>query len=87
MHAAIFAGFLVVSLRTVTLIGRGFDPDFNLPLLGGPLGLVYAVLKDTFAVIVLLAVLYGVWRRLVVRPRAAAPERRGRAHPAVDRRR
>ena len=35
MHAAIFSGFLVVSLRTVTLIGRGFDPDFHLPLLGG----------------------------------------------------
>ncbi|MFO7609571.1 MAG: (Fe-S)-binding protein [Candidatus Krumholzibacteriia bacterium] len=69
MHAAIFFGFLAVSLRTVTLIGRGFAPDFNLPLLGGPVGLGYALLKDTFAVIVLLAVLYGMWRRLVVRPR------------------
>ncbi|MCP4574428.1 MAG: 4Fe-4S dicluster domain-containing protein [bacterium] len=69
MHAAIFAGFLVVSIRTVTLIGRGFDPDFSLPLLGGPIGLAYAALKDTLSVVVLLAVLYAIWRRLVMRPR------------------
>ena len=68
MHVGIFAGFLVVSLRTITLIGRGFDLDFHLPLLGGPLGLLYAGLKDTFALIVLLAILYAVWRRLVVKP-------------------
>jgi Fe-S oxidoreductase len=68
MHAAIFAGFVVVSLRTVTLIGRGYALDFHLPLLGGGLGLVYAGLKDLFAVIVVGAVLYGLWRRLVIRP-------------------
>jgi Fe-S oxidoreductase len=68
MHVAIFAGFLVVSLRTVTLLGRGFDLDFHLPLLGGPLGLFYALLKDTFAVIVILALVYAAWRRLVLRP-------------------
>jgi len=68
MHAVIFAGFLVVSIRTVTLIGRGFDTDFHLPLLGGPAGQVYVLLKDTFAALVLLAVVYGLWRRLVVRP-------------------
>jgi len=69
MHAAIFFGFLAVSLRTITLIGRGFSLDFHLPLLGGPLGLVYAFLKDTFALVVLAAVLYGIWRRVVTRPR------------------
>ena len=68
MHAAIFAGFLVVAMRTVTLIGRGFAPEFHLPLLGGPLGLVYTFLKDTFAVIVIVAVLFAAYRRLVLRP-------------------
>ncbi|MFH1841740.1 MAG: heterodisulfide reductase-related iron-sulfur binding cluster [bacterium] len=68
MHVGIFAGFLVVSIRTVTLFGRGFDLDFNLPLLGGGLGLLYAALKDTFALVVLVSILVGVWRRLVVRP-------------------
>ena len=68
MHVTIFFGFLVVFTRTCTLIGRGFDADFHLPLLGGGLGLVYAAIKDTFAVLVLLAVLYAIWRRLVVKP-------------------
>ena len=45
MHVAIFAGFLVVFTRTCTLIGRGFDADFHLPLLGGGLGLVYAAFE------------------------------------------
>jgi Fe-S oxidoreductase len=68
MHLGIFAGFLVVSLRTLTLIGRGFAPDFHLPLLGDGPGLIYATLKDIFAVVVIVAVLYGLWRRLVTRP-------------------
>jgi nitrate reductase gamma subunit len=68
MHVVIFAGFLVVSIRTVTLFGRGFDLDFHLPLLGGGLGHLYAALKDTFAVLVIVAILYAVWRRLVVKP-------------------
>jgi Fe-S oxidoreductase len=76
MHVGIFAGFLAVSLRTVTLLGRGFDAHWNLPLLGGPLGLVYALLKDTFAVLVLVAIVYGIWRRLVVRP--------GRLHLSLE---
>ncbi|MHB8079389.1 MAG: (Fe-S)-binding protein [Candidatus Krumholzibacteriia bacterium] len=68
MHLGIFAGFLVVSLRTLTLFGRGFVADFHLPLLGDGPGLVYATLKDVFAVVVIVAVLYGLWRRLVTRP-------------------
>jgi Fe-S oxidoreductase len=68
MHVGIFFGFLVVSLRTVTLLGKGFDPAFTLPGFGGGLGLFYALLKDTFSVIVILALLYAAWRRLVTRP-------------------
>ncbi len=68
MHVLIFSGFLVVYTRTLTLMGRGFDADFHLPLLGGPLGLAYAFLKDTFAVIVLLALLYSIYRRTIIRP-------------------
>jgi len=68
MHVGIFAGFLVVSLRTVTLLGRGYGPEFHLPLMGGGLGLFYALLKDTFSLVVLLALVYAAWRRIVVRP-------------------
>ncbi|MBK7703813.1 MAG: (Fe-S)-binding protein [bacterium] len=68
MHVGIFAGFLVVSLRTVALCGRGFAPDFHLPGFGGPLGQGYAALKDVFEVVVLAAVGFAAWRRLVLRP-------------------
>lgn len=68
MHVAIFAGFIVVFTRTCTLIGRGFDADFHLPLLGGGLGLFYAAVKDTFAALVVIAIAWGIWRRLVTRP-------------------
>ncbi len=68
MHAAIFFGFLVVATRTLMLIGRGFDPDFTLPLLDGRLGQIYALVKDLFAVLVLIAIVYALWRRLVSRP-------------------
>ncbi len=69
MHVGIFTGFLVVSLRTVTLIGRGYDPHFNLPFFDGPLGLAYALLKDTFALILLVALGYAAARRLLVKPK------------------
>jgi len=68
MHASIFAGFIVVSLRTITLVGRGFDLEFHLPLLGGGLGQFYSALKDVFALLVLAGILVGLWRRLVMRP-------------------
>ena len=68
MHVGIFIGFLAVSLRTITLIGRGFSPEFNLPGFEGVVGGVYAAVKDVFATVVVLAVALGLWRRLVVRP-------------------
>ncbi len=68
MHVLIFSGFLVVYVRTLTLMGRGFDSEFHLPGLGGPLGLAYALLKDTFAVIVILALIYAIYRRVVIKP-------------------
>ncbi len=68
MHTAIFFGFLAVAIRSVTLVGRGYDPGFHLPLLGGGAGLAYAALKDTFEVVVVVAILYALYRRLVLRP-------------------
>jgi len=68
MHIGIFVGFLVVSLRTVTTIGRGFVADFNLPFFSGPLGQIYAVIKDLFVIVVLCSLAVALWRRLVLRP-------------------
>ncbi|ABS24229.1 (Fe-S)-binding protein [Anaeromyxobacter sp. Fw109-5] len=70
LHVLVFAAFLVLALRTITLFGMGFTEGFHLPLLGpeSPLGRVYGFLKD----LVLLGALVGVagflWRRLVTKP-------------------
>ncbi len=68
-HLAIFAGFGVLLLRTLVLWGRGFDPAFNLWVLGPTttLGQLYGFLKDTFALLVLAGVLVFVYYR-VIRP-------------------
>ena len=64
MHVAIFAGFLVVAFRTVTMIIRGFDADWRVPGLNE----VYLVVHNLLEVLVLVAVVYGLVRRLVTRP-------------------
>src|SRR6187551_3338798 len=57
-HNLIFVGFSVLTLRTLILWGRGFDPEFNLWFfsLDSPLGQMYAFAKDVFAVLVLVGV-------------------------------
>jgi len=70
-HQLIFLGFVVLLLRTLVLWGRGFDPSFNLfvlgpePVLGVPLGSIYNFLKDTFALLVLIGVAVFVYYRVV----------------------
>ena len=68
LHILIFAGFLVLSIRSLTLLGQGFTPDFALPGLRGSSGAAYATLKDYTALVVLLACLVAISRRLIFRP-------------------
>ena len=57
-HRLIFLGFLVLTVRTVVLVGRGFDASFNLWVLGpeSPLGKAYEFAKDSVAFCVLAGV-------------------------------
>ncbi|HWA70931.1 MAG TPA: (Fe-S)-binding protein [Polyangiaceae bacterium] len=72
-HQLIFLGFGVLLLRSLVLWGRGFEPSFNLwvlgpePFLGLPLGAAYGFLKDVFALLVLLGVVVFFYLRLVKR--------------------
>ncbi len=67
-HQLIFLGFVVLLLRSIILWGRGFDPTFNLWILGDTsLGHLYAWLKDVFATLVLLGVAVFFYYR-VIRP-------------------
>ena len=70
MHAFIFWGFCVLLIRSITLYGEGFQEGFHLPLLGGDylIGYLYVGLKDIMEGVVLLMVIYAIYRRAVVKP-------------------
>jgi len=70
MHVVIFAAFLVLALRTITLFGMGFSEGFHLPLLApdAPLGAAYLFVKDVMVLAALVAALGFLWRRVVTKP-------------------
>ena len=71
VHAFIFWGFCVLLIRSIMLYGEGFQEGFHLPLLGEAhlSGYLYMALKDVMEGVVLLMVLYAVFRRAVLKPR------------------
>lgn len=69
MHIFVFWGFLVISLRTITLFGKGFDADFVLPFLTGFPGFVYSTTLNVFALLVAVGVSYFLIRRIFVKPK------------------
>lgn len=69
MHAVIFWGFCVISLRTVSLFGMGFYEGFQLPFFDGIIGNIYAATLNVFLIAVSLAVVYALYRRIFVKPK------------------
>lgn len=71
-HIFIFAGFIVVSLRTLTLFGVGLtgSAGFHLPGFGEAAltGQIYTLVKDGIAALVIVGCLGFAYRRLVSRP-------------------
>jgi Fe-S oxidoreductase len=70
MHVVIFAAFLVLALRTITLFGMGFAEGFHLPLLApaSPFGRAYGLAKDVMVLGAIAAAVGFLWRRLVSKP-------------------
>ena len=68
-HVIVFFVFMVLLLNSLILWGRGFVADFDGWVFGlnQPLGVVYALLRDVFTVLVILGVLVFAWNRLVLR--------------------
>jgi len=66
-HLFIFYGFLVVSLRTVTMVIEGLFAGWELPLLHTGVGHAYLFSKDIFEALVLLGLVFAVWRRGIQR--------------------
>ena len=67
MHAFIFWGFCVLLIRSINLYGQGFHEGFQLPFLDGDylIGYLYTALKDVMEGIVLLMILWAIFRRAV----------------------
>jgi Fe-S oxidoreductase len=66
MHAVIFLGFMSLLLRKIQLLWIGFDEMASYPGLAGGL---FAAFKDCIELAVLAACCYGLYRRLVQKPR------------------
>jgi Fe-S oxidoreductase len=66
-HLFIFYGFLVVSIRTLSMVIEGLFAGLELPLLHTPLGHAYLFSKDVFEVLVLVGLVFAVWRRGIQR--------------------
>ena len=69
MHAMIFWGFIVLTAGTVELIAQGIYAPFSYGFLPTWAYRAYSVSQDVFGVLVLLAVAFALFRRLVLRPR------------------
>jgi Fe-S oxidoreductase len=83
LHILLFAGFLILSVRSLTLIVTGFVDGFVLPGLGGATGHVYGLLKDLATSFVLVAAVVLMVRRGIFKPaRYAVPSRYGKDHTA-----
>lgn len=66
-HAMIFWGFVVLGLQVITQFGRAFDVNFNIPGFGPNqlLGPPFFVARDLLEFVVIIAVSYMLYRRLV----------------------
>ena len=83
IHIFIFAGFIVLAIRTFSLLILGLSDNFGVPGLSGRAGQIYDILTDYAATIVFLCMVIAAVRRLVFKPaRYAVPARYGKGHPA-----
>ncbi len=81
LHIVIFAGFIILAIRSITLVIIGFSPEFVFPGLSGAAGTVYSVLKDYAATAVFIACIIAGIRRGVFKPeRYRVPAKYGEEH-------
>jgi Fe-S oxidoreductase len=68
MHALIFWGFVVLMLQVITLFGRAFDANWNIPGFAPdqPLGPPFFIARDLLESVVIVAAVYMLYRRLIV---------------------
>jgi Fe-S oxidoreductase len=69
MHAFIFWGFCVLTAGTAELILQGIFPAFSYAFLPTGIYRLYSVSQDLFGILVLAAIAYAFYRRLVIHPK------------------
>ena len=67
-HTFIFLGFIVILPHTIELMVAGIFPGFSFAHVVPGIYGYYAVLADILAVLVLVGLAYGVYRRLILKP-------------------
>ena len=81
LHILLFAGFLLLGLRSLELIFVGIIPGFRLPGMEGSLGHAYDIIRTYAATWVLIVAVIAMIRRGIVQPaRYAVPAKYGKAH-------
>ena len=81
LHILIFAGFVIMSLRSITLVMIGIFDGFSLPGFEGFLGNTYDKIKDLTATIVFGSCTIAVIRRGFFPPeRYSVPPKYGKGH-------
>ncbi|HBN27001.1 MAG TPA: electron transfer flavoprotein [Desulfobacteraceae bacterium] len=81
LHIIIFVGFLILSIRSTSLVVIGLSSDFVLPGFSGTMGFIYNLLKDYAATAVFVACAIAAVRRGYFKPaRYAVPEKYGHDH-------
>jgi len=83
VHILVFAGFLVLFTRAVTVIINGVADGFVMPGFSGRFGQAYAVVTQYFTTIVFVCMVVAAVRRIVFKPaRYGVPPQFGKGHPA-----
>ena len=68
IHMMIFWGFVVLGLRSLDLVTEGLGIPIFRPFMHSPLGVFYNAIKDVFELIVLVACIWAILRRAIVKP-------------------
>ncbi len=83
LHILIFAGFILLFVRAVSMLIMGTADSFVMPGFSGAFGHAYDLIKDYAATLVFVAVMILAVRRLVFKPaRYAVPPNYGKARTA-----
>jgi Fe-S oxidoreductase len=81
IHILLFAGFFIISLRSITLVLLGISEGYHLPGLEGQLGAAYNILKDYTVTVMLIVTIVAMIRRGIFKPeRYAVPPKYGKDH-------